>query len=79
MPAYDFKNSKTGEVIELLLKISEYDEFVKNNPHMERYHTGASAALGDPILLGFKKPDDAFRDRLRDIKANHRRSVINTF
>ena len=36
MPSYDFKNTETGEVTELFMKISELDEYKKNNPHMKQ-------------------------------------------
>jgi len=78
MPSYEFKNTSTGEIVEVVVRMTEYDEFLRNNPHLERFNSGA-AAIGDPIKLGFRKPDDAFRDRLRDIKRSHYRSKINTF
>jgi len=34
---YTFKNKKTGKIVTRDIKISEYDEFKKNNPHLERY------------------------------------------
>ena len=34
---YTFKNKKTGKIVTHDIKISEYDEFKKNNPHLERY------------------------------------------
>lgn len=78
MPLYEFKNVETGEIIEIQLKISEYDEYVKNNPTMERYHSSAPP-IGDPVRLGLRKPHDAFRDKLKDIKKKHYKSNINTF
>lgn len=39
MPSYDFENTKTGEVEEHLMKIAEYDQFVKDNPHLKRIYT----------------------------------------
>ena len=32
MPTYDFKNKETGEVTERIMKMSELDDFKKNNP-----------------------------------------------
>lgn len=78
MPLYDFKNKETGELTEVSLSMSQYDEYCANNPHLERYHAGAPT-IGDPIRLGLKKPDDAFRDKLKDIKRKHYKSNINTF
>lgn len=42
MPQYEFKNKETGEVTEVLLRLSEYDEWKKNNPQWERYHSSGS-------------------------------------
>lgn len=78
MPLYEFRDKETGNLFEITLRISEYDEYMKNNPNVERYHAGVPS-IGDPIKLGFRKPDDAFRDKLKDIKSKHRRSTINTF
>lgn len=42
-----------------------------------------SPAIGDSIRLGLRKPDSAFRDRLKEIKKHHSRgltdSTVNTF
>ena len=78
MTLYDFKNKETEEIIEVSLKMSEYEEYCKNNPHLERHHAGAPS-IGDPVRLGLKKPHDAFRDKLKDIKRKHYKSNINTF
>ena len=42
MPHYEFKNKETGEVTEVLLRLSEYDEWKRNNPQWERYHSSES-------------------------------------
>ena len=41
MPNYTFENKETGEIIEKTMKISERDEFVENNPHLQQIITGA--------------------------------------
>ena len=41
MPTYDFENKETGEVEELILKISEYDDFLKDNPQLKRVYLTA--------------------------------------
>jgi hypothetical protein len=78
MPLYEFRNNVSGEIYDLSMKISELDKYLEDNPNIERYH-GSAPSVGDSIKMGFKKPDDAFRDKLKDIKRKHRRSVINTF
>jgi len=41
MPNYEFRNKETGEVCELFLSISKYDDWLANNPGWERYYTSA--------------------------------------
>lgn len=84
MPTYTFKNLNTNEIEEHSMRISQYDEFKSNNPHLERYHEpGEGPAMGDPVRLGLKKPDAGFRDVLKEIRGKYdaklTRSTINTF
>lgn len=78
MPLYEFKDTNTGEIVSHLMKISEYDEFKKNNPHLERYITEAPGC-SDPVRLGLKQPSTGFKDLLKQIKKNNIHSDINTF
>jgi len=41
MPTYTYEDTKTGEIFELTMRISERDEFVKDNPHLKQLITGA--------------------------------------
>lgn len=36
MPSYTFKNKKTGKTKEYTMRMSEYDQFKKDNPNLER-------------------------------------------
>jgi len=38
MPTYIFLNRNTGQLVEEVLRISDYDAFVCKHPHLERYH-----------------------------------------
>ena len=78
MPKYHFKDVNTGEVQELWMKISERDQFVLDNPHLQQQIVGAPA-LGDPHRLGLKKPDDGFRDVLKNVQHHHKKDNINTW
>ena len=79
MPTYTFRNSETEEVFDqFFTSFSKKDEFLEQNPHLQQIHT-SGVGVCDPIRLGIRKPDDAFRDRLKDIKRSHRGSKINTF
>ena len=43
MPQYEFKNSETGEIMEVTLRISEYDQWIIDNPEWVRYFPASSA------------------------------------
>ena len=79
MPTYSFQNKETQEVFDIFFKtIALKDEYLEQNPSIQQIHT-SSIGVVDPIRIGLRKPDDAFRDKLKDIKRAHRRSTINTF
>ena len=62
MPTYEFLNKETNEIEEHMMKISEYDNFKANNPHLERYIV-ESPVLGDGMRMsvpGIGQPDARF-------------------
>lgn len=78
MPTYNFIDKNTGEVIEQMMKIAEREEFLKDNPNYEPIFLKAPS-LGDPVRLGFRKPDQGFREVLQKAKAAHPKGDVNTF
>jgi len=78
MPTYTFQDVNTGDIIEESMKISELDEFKQNNPHLKQKIVGAPS-IGDPARLGRMKPDDGFRDVLRNVQHHHKKDSINTW
>jgi hypothetical protein len=77
MGKFNFRNKKTGKVKVLEMSIAEAEQYEKDHPNLE--WICGSPAIGDAHRLGLKKPDDGFRDRLKDIKKSHRGSKINTW
>jgi hypothetical protein len=78
MPTYNFKDKKSGEISEEVLKMSELDKFVRKNPHLEQVIVVAPT-IGDPTRYGKKtKPSDGFRSVLGTIKKRFKGSTINT-
>lgn len=80
MPTYSFLNKDTGEEYELFLSISEREQYLKDNPNIEQTVSGA------PMIAsgrGMQKPDQGFRDILKEMKKKNsrgfKRSTINTF
>ena len=82
MPTYRFHNEDTGEEFEEFMMISELDSYLKNNPNLTQMLNGVPG-IGDSVRLGMKKPDNGFRDVLREIKKRNSRgiskSTVNTF
>ena len=78
MPTYTFVNNETGNHFEDMMSIAEKEEYLQTNPHISQTIVHAPA-LVDPTRLGLKKPEQGFRDLLKDIKKNNRKSKINTW
>jgi hypothetical protein len=73
MPFYDFENIDTGEIETISLKISELDEYKKNNPQMKQLILGApSMARGTG---GFKN-DEGWKENLARIAEAHPHSAL---
>ena len=45
MPTYDFLNKNTNEVEEHRMSYTVLDEFITNNPHLERYHSAENLPI----------------------------------
>jgi hypothetical protein len=80
MPTYRFLNNDSGEEYEEFMSISALDVYLKENPHLTQLVNGA------PLIgsgRGMGKPEQGFRDLLKDMKKKHSqgitRSTINTF
>ncbi len=78
MPIYTFKNNETGEVYEEIMSISACEEMLEHNTHITQELNHLS--IGDSVRLGLRKPDQAFRDILGNIKKRAgRHGKVNTF
>lgn len=80
MPTYRFLNNDTNEEFEDFMSISALEVFLAENPNITQLVNGA------PMISsgrGMGKPEQGFRDLLKDIKKKHSkgitRSTINTF
>ena len=74
MPIYSLKNKDTGEIFEKMMKISDYEQYLKDNPSIERYFESAPA-FGDSVRLGIKKPPSDF---MKNIVGNiYKGRVVN--
>lgn len=80
MPTYKFVNNDTGEEYEEFMSISALDVYLKENSNVTQLVNGA------PLISsgrGMSKPDNGFRDLLKEMKKKNSRgitrSTINTF
>ena len=75
MPTYTFKVKDTDEQFDVVLKISQLDEFKADHPNLEQ------VISPQPTISGTsQKPDSGFRDVLKSIKkASGRNNSVNTF
>ena len=81
MPYYDYYCSSCKHEFEINMKISE-----RNVPTLEPCPECserdvelqlATPTIGDPWRFAGKRPDEGFRDRLREIKKHHRGNTID--
>ena len=80
MPTYSFRDTNTDEVFDVFMKMSEKEQYLTDNPHLESMITAAGVGRE---LTSKLKPDQGFRDVLREIKKKTNKvwtpSSINTF
>jgi len=61
---YTFRNTETDEITDVTMRLSEYDEYVKSNPHLERYFLVENfPGYGDAMRMsvpGVGQPDGRF-------------------
>jgi hypothetical protein len=71
MPQYEFKNKETGEVIDVILRISEYDQWKNDNPNWVRYHSPASTPkLISGVKSAMTMAGKDWESHLKNIKKN---------
>ena len=77
MPTYEFLNKKTKKIEEHVMSMSAYDEFKKNNPHLERYIESAPlfsySGTGD---FAGKKTDNTWKEVMHKIAEQNPRSPL---
>lgn len=66
MPTYSFRNKETGEIFDQVMKISERDQYLLDNPQLESIITGAPMMM-DPVRAGVRKTDNGFKEVLQKI------------
>ena len=77
MPIYNFRNLETGEETEIMMKISELDDFKEKNPQLQQYITKAPS-IGDAHRLGVVKTPDSFNSLLKHIKKGNSKGTTES-
>lgn len=73
MPTYNFINTNTGEEFEMLMKISEREEYLKQNPHIQTIITAPAIVGGVSIK---DKVPSGFKEVLSKVAEKHPGSVV---
>jgi hypothetical protein len=80
MPNYSFRNVVDGTEFDLFMSMSDKDKYLEENKDTIIQIITKAPSFGDTVSLGIKKPDQGFRDVLREIKKAHPRGGgVNTF
>jgi hypothetical protein len=80
MPNYSFRNVVDGTEFDLFMSMSDKDKYLEENKDSIIQIITKAPSFGDTVSLGIKKPDQGFRDVLREIKKAHPRGGgVNTF
>ena len=59
MPVYTFENTKTGDIYDDMMTISEMEEYLAKNKHIK--HIIKPQAIVDPVGIGVSKPPADFQ------------------
>lgn len=82
LPTYKFLNTETQEEFTDFMSISGMEKYLEENPHIKQLVHGAPM-ICDPVRVGVKsKPDNGFRDLLKQIQKNNggiMKTDMNTF
>lgn len=80
MPNYSFRSLEDGSEFTIEMTIAERDVYVEKNKDKYIQIFTKAVGLGDSVSLGYVKPDQGFRDVLREVKKHHPRGGgVNTF
>ena len=74
MPIYTFENTKTGEVYDDMMSISEMEKFLKKNKHIKQRLTSINIVGGVQGVT--HKTDGGWNDNLQRIADAHPTSAL---
>ena len=68
---YEFRNIKTKKIEYHSMSVSEYDQFKKDNPHLERYFESAPSFVYEGSKGFDARTDDTWKEVLSKIGEKH--------
>jgi hypothetical protein len=75
MPTYQFHDTKTGESFETVMKISERELYLKDNPHIQPIISAPALVSGVSTSTQYKVPT-GFKEVLSKVAEAHPTSVV---
>jgi hypothetical protein len=75
MPTYQFQDTNTGESFETVMKISEREEYLKDNPHIQPIICAPSLVSGVSTSRQNRVPD-GFKEVLSKVAEHHPTSKV---
>ena len=71
MPIYTFENTKTGEVFDEMMSMSDHDDYLAKNPHIQRVYNKINLVGA----TGGIKTDDLFKDEVLGRIGEHHKNT----
>tara|TARA_B110000503_G_C7163142_1_gene420603 strand:- start:2407 stop:2652 length:246 start_codon:yes stop_codon:yes gene_type:complete len=76
MPTYSFKDKETGDLTIRVMKMTELDDYKKNNPNLDMVISGGAVCRSVNIGNGINK-DGGFKEVLQNIHNRTPGSVLD--
>ena len=68
MPLYEFKDTETEEIFEVMMSFSEAEEFMEKHPQIKRYYSKAPGLITGKEGSTLKKAGDGWKEVQDKIK-----------
>ena len=76
MPTYNFLDTETGDEFESFMKISEREEFLKENPHIQPVLTAPAIVSGVNSARESDRKLGGFKEVLQKVAEKHPSSPV---
>lgn len=76
MPTYVFLDTETNEQFDMFMRISERDDYLKDNPHIQPVVTAPMIVSGVSIAASNNKVPDGFKEVLSKVAEAHPNSNV---